>query len=203
MAALAVSVSTESKSKKRKRDPSLPEPDLGQLNSDVPCTPSDVAAPARPRLVKLQVINVKKDQGPIGKKRPYAHVKDWLEQPGHIYTGRNVRVGFSRKRADNSGTGIFNLPHSPFANPFHVTSSVPREAAVAKYVEHMRKSGLVAKFRERLHEELQKHPELDMVQLGCWCRPVKPCHTEELVKAVCHEQEASTDAVDIVFQFVG
>ena len=81
-----------------------------------------------------------------------------------VYVGRH-----------NSGAG---LPSSPLANPFKVSSDLPREAAIEAY-RHWLWQRIQAGDAEVL--AVLRTIDDDSV-LVCWCSP-KPCHAEVIARA--------------------
>lgn len=65
--------------------------------------------------------------------------------------------------------GGWNLPRSPFANPYPTKISGSHEASVRLYIDHIYREGLVYKIEK-----------LRGLTLGCWCKP-KPCHGDILL----------------------
>lgn len=68
--------------------------------------------------------------------------------------------------------GGWNLPSSPFANPFS-TSKYGRDEAIKMYEKYIRNNPNLLK---QLHTLKNK-------TLGCWCKP-EPCHGDVLVKLI-------------------
>lgn len=91
---------------------------------------------------------------------------------GQIIVGCDVYIGRQCYR------GGWNLPKSPFANPFTVKKCGSVEKAVEKYEEYIRgRKDLLALL-----------PQLKGKVLGCWCKKNNltsvPCHGDVLVKLI-------------------
>lgn len=102
------------------------------------------------------VINIRKANL---NKMGYRDLEHWLENPNHIYIGRNM--SFYVKGANES----------KWANPFSV-KEFGREDCLKFYQEHIKESSLI----DDLHELKRK-------VLGCWCHP-EPCHGDVLIKMI-------------------
>jgi hypothetical protein len=81
------------------------------------------------------------------------------EEPHVLYIGRRCT------------RGGYNLPDSPWKNPFGV-KHYGREKAVALYREHILQS----------EELLSRLDELEGRTLGCWCNPDELCHGDVLIE---------------------
>eukprot|EP00286_Rhodomonas_abbreviata_P018800 CAMPEP_0181304586 /NCGR_PEP_ID=MMETSP1101-20121128/9236_1 /TAXON_ID=46948 /ORGANISM="Rhodomonas abbreviata, Strain Caron Lab Isolate" /LENGTH=496 /DNA_ID=CAMNT_0023410367 /DNA_START=43 /DNA_END=1533 /DNA_ORIENTATION=+ len=91
-------------------------------------------------------------------KRGYRDLVHWLENPNHVYIGRNM---------------LFYVPgaeHSKWANPFSV-KKYGRDGCLEMYKEHILKN-------EELRAAL---PELKGMEMGCWCHPER-CHGDVLLE---------------------
>lgn len=102
----------------------------------------------------METINIRKANL---KKIGYRDLEHWLENPNHIYIGRNM---------------VFYVPgsvKSKWANPFNV-KKYGRDKCLELYREHILNSDL----KNQL-------PELKGKVLGCWCCP-DPCHGDILVE---------------------
>ena len=106
------------------------------------------------------VVNVK-----VAFIRPkYANLREWCEDPENVYIGRAGIVFIDGKR--------YPPVASPWANPFKVSDGLPREEAIFKYKDHVKR-----KFGSDFKAELEK---LRGKHLGCWCKPCE-CHGDLLV----------------------
>lgn len=124
-------------------------------------------------VTKTQSIKVKHLRKTYG---PDMDLKKWLEDPNHIYTGRNGRIFIDGE--------IFHYPKSKWANPNVMEkgkkpTKKDYEENFKKYISHLRKSGLLSK--EHLDELRGK-------TLGCFCDTASTtdascmdCHTKVLL----------------------
>ena len=100
------------------------------------------------------IINIKKDNL---KKYGYRDLQHWLEDPNHVYIGRNMS---------------FYVPgaiQSKWANPFSA-KKYGREKCIKMYRKYlMENTELMASLKE-----------LRGKTLGCWCKP-EACHGDILV----------------------
>eukprot|EP00054_Salpingoeca_dolichothecata_P029262 m.229351 g.229351 ORF g.229351 m.229351 type:complete len:145 (-) comp26439_c0_seq2:215-649(-) len=67
--------------------------------------------------------------------------------------------------------GGWNLPQSPFHNPFSAKFSSSRDARIAKFREYILTQPAL----------LSQLPTLHGKVLGCWCAPL-PCHGDVLIE---------------------
>lgn len=67
--------------------------------------------------------------------------------------------------------GGWDLPQSPWANPFVIGRDGARADVIAKYERYVRTRA----------DLLRRLPELTGQTLGCWCAP-EPCHGDVLVR---------------------
>lgn len=115
---------------------------------------------------------------------------DDLMQPPHPQTGRAVadsrmsapRVVHLRRAKGREVVGCtvyigraihqggWDLPQSPWANPFVVGRAGTRADVIARYEAYVR----------RRPDLLRRLPELTGQTLGCWCAP-EACHGDVLV----------------------
>lgn len=100
------------------------------------------------------VINIKKSEL---KKIGYDSLVEWLEDPDHIYIGRNMSFYVN---------GAFA---SKWQNPYTLKKYTIEES-LKLYEKHVKESGLINDIFE-----------LNGKVLGCWCKPDK-CHGDVLQK---------------------
>jgi len=105
--------------------------------------------------MSTKVINIKKENL---TKHGYDDLQNWLEDPNHIYIGRNM--SFYVKGATKS----------KWNNPFAV-KKYGRDKCLELYKEYIESN-------EQLMADL---PELKGKTLGCWCHPDK-CHGDILLE---------------------
>lgn len=140
-------------------------------------------------IVSIKVVSVKKDQDVVGPRKAYVNLKEWSEAPGSLYCGRGERVGMPGKR-------VFTIPASPFRNPFVVEKSKKknkeqkakedlefRQVAIQKFAKYSEEKKLAQELLVALESKLKTNPELQEIQLGCWCKPL-PCHCDVLIQQV-------------------
>ena len=100
----------------------------------------------------------------VKQLRPeYENLLEWLENPNHIYIGRNME---------------FYVPgakKSKWHNPFKV-KQMGIDESLNRYEKYIRESELI--------NELD---ELRGKVLGCWCKPNK-CHGDVLIKLINENQ---------------
>lgn len=85
------------------------------------------------------------------RKAGYESLVKWLENPNHVYIGRNNHY-------------VPGAKQSIWANPFSV-NKYGRDECLRLYKEHVTTNP----------ELMRKLPELKGKILGCWCHP-EPCH---------------------------
>jgi len=102
----------------------------------------------------MEVINIKK-QHLI--KKGYSSLEEWLQDPNHIYIGRNMVCYVKGAVA------------SKWKNPYTV-KKYGIDQCLQLYEQHIVNSDL--------YNQLE---ELDGKVLGCWCKD-DPCHGDILVK---------------------
>lgn len=91
------------------------------------------------------------------KKNGYDSLVKWLEDPSHLYIGRDM------------SRFVPGAKESKWKNPFKVNDDT-RERVLEKYEEYLRKSDLINNL-----------DELQGKVLGCWCHPLG-CHGHVLQK---------------------
>jgi hypothetical protein len=91
------------------------------------------------------------------RKLGYDSLEEWLQDPSHIYIGRNMTAY------------VKGAKKSKWANPFPV-KQYSREECLQMYEKYIRNSDL--------YNQLE---ELRGKKLGCWCKP-EPCHGDVLIK---------------------
>ena len=91
---------------------------------------------------------------------------------GHLVQDCDVYIGCAVNR------GGWNLPVSPWANPFNTYNSGTRAEACRRYEYYLRN------LRPDLMARL---PELEGKRLGCWCAP-ELCHGDVLVNLLEEER---------------
>jgi hypothetical protein len=89
----------------------------------------------------------------------YADLMHWLENPDHIYIGRNVRY-------------VVGANQSKWANPFS-----------KKKYGHARCVEMYKDYITHKPALLSDLSELEGKVLGCWCKPAK-CHGDILVELI-------------------
>jgi len=102
---------------------------------------------------KTEVVNIKVAEL---RKRGYRNLEHWLEDPNHVYIGRNM---------------TFYVPGSvasKWKNPYK--ASLGQDECLRLYREHILTSGLINDIEE-----------LRGKQMGCWCKP-ESCHGDVLVE---------------------
>ena len=102
-----------------------------------------------------KVINIKKFNL---RKLGYNDLEHWLENPNHIYIGRNNPY-------------VNGANSSKWKNTFSV-KKYGRESFIKKFKKYLYKSKLIADIGE-----------LEGKVLGCWCKP-EGCHGDVLVHAL-------------------
>lgn len=118
----------------------------------------------------MSVVNVK-----IIHLRPqYNNLKEWMENPDHVYIGRKGIVFIDNKR--------FPEKDSLWCNPFKIGKDGSREEILDMYREYIEEK--IEK--ECLGDELRS---LKGKVLGCWCSP-QPCHGDILVELINSHIEA-------------
>jgi len=104
------------------------------------------------------VVNVK-----VKYIRPkYKNLEEWLEDPNNVNIGRGNVIRINNKPMPPKS--------SKWANPFKIGKDGTREDVIAKYKEHITKSGLIKDIEE-----------LRGKNLGCWCKP-EHCHGDILLE---------------------
>jgi len=104
----------------------------------------------------MSVINIKKANL---IKLGYDDLENWLEDPNHVYIGRNMVYYVPGAKA------------SKWANPFSV-KTYGREECLKLYREHILGN-------KNLMKRIKK--ELSGKILGCWCAP-EACHGDVLLE---------------------
>ncbi|MHB1910116.1 MAG: DUF4326 domain-containing protein [Nitrososphaerales archaeon] len=92
------------------------------------------------------------------RKQGYRDLLHWLEDPNHIYIGRNM---------------VYYVPgseRSKWCNNYTV-KKYGREECLKLYKEHVIKSGLIKDIEE-----------LRGMTMGCWCSVEEPCHGKILIE---------------------
>ena len=118
----------------------------------------------------MEVVNVrKKNLNKLG----YRDLQHWLEDPNHVYIGRNM--AFYVKGA----------VQSKWANPFSV-KKWGREGALEEYRKHILG-------KEELLNDLI---ELDGMVLGCWVDASAGCHGDVLVELVKERRDKLREEKD-------
>ena len=107
--------------------------------------------------ILTSVVNIKKENL---KKLGYTDLQHWLEDPEHVYIGRDMT------HYVKAATG------SKWQNPFTI-SKYTREDCVKKYKEHVLNN---KELKDSLHELKGK-------VLGCWCKP-QSCHGDILIELI-------------------
>lgn len=106
----------------------------------------------------------------VSQIRPrYQDLKEWCADPQNVYVGRAGVVIIEGQR--------YPPEASPFANPYKVTESLPREATIDAYRTYITR---------RLRDEpalRQQLAQLGGKTLGCWCAPEK-CHADVLAELI-------------------
>lgn len=105
----------------------------------------------------MEIICIKKAEL---KKINYNSLEHWLENPNHVYIGRNMTFYVS------------GATKSKWSNPFSV-KKYGRNGCLNKYREYIQNNA----------ELMAQLPELEGKILGCWCKPEK-CHGDILVELV-------------------
>lgn len=100
------------------------------------------------------VVNIKTSEL---KKNGYANLEKWLEDPSHLYIGRDM------------SRFVKGAKVSKWQNPFKV-NDFTRDQVLEKYEEYIRKS-----------DRMSQLSELEGKVLGCWCHPLG-CHGHILKK---------------------
>ena len=115
---------------------------------------------------QIEVINICKKEL---QKHDYRDLEHWLENPNHIYIGRNLTFY------------VKGAIHSKWANPFSV-KKYNRDECLQLYKEWI-KTGInpITKKKRKegpLHQDID---ELKGKKLGCWCHP-EACHGDVLAQ---------------------
>lgn len=105
----------------------------------------------------MSVVNVRKKEL---NKRGYRDLLHWLEDPNHVYIGRNM-IFYVR-----------GATASKYANPFSA-KKYGLDDCLIKY----------RKYIESSPELLNSIQELKGKELGCWCHPEK-CHGDILLELI-------------------
>lgn len=112
----------------------------------------------------MAVVNVK-----VAHIRPqYDNLKEWMQNPNHVYIGRKGIVFIDGKR--------FPEKDSFWHNPYKIEAGVTREQVLYWYEVYIR-NNLV---HDYVRQELLS---LKGKVLGCWCAP-EPCHGHVLLKLI-------------------
>lgn len=109
------------------------------------------------------VINVKVAHIRTPMRPREYNLRDWMNEPNHVYIGRAGVVFIDGKRFPDRA--------SPFANPFRVGKDGTRDEVIAKYENFIRKNEVLMKDIQGLRGKT----------LGCWCKP-EACHGDVLIK---------------------
>ena len=89
----------------------------------------------------------------------YSDLEQWLQNPNHIYIGRNVRF-------------IKGTTKSKWANPFSL-KKYGRQKCMELYTEY-------------IHSQMELLADINELKgkiLGCWCKPER-CHGDILIKLI-------------------
>lgn len=123
--------------------------------------------------VKVKYIRDNKQKDPNHKR--YENLKEWMENPNHVYIGRQGIVFIKDKKTGKKER--FPKRPSEFANPFKVNKTNSRND-VCKLFE------IYIKNKINKNTELKKRlMNLKGKTLGCWCKP-EACHGDILVNII-------------------
>ena len=112
----------------------------------------------------MSVVNVKL----IHLRPQYNNLKEWMDNPDHIYIGRRGIVFIDNKR--------FPEKDSIWANPFKIGKDGSREEILDLYRDYIE----TKIEKESLGDDLKS---LKGKVLGCWCSP-QPCHGDILIELI-------------------
>jgi hypothetical protein len=112
----------------------------------------------------MEVINVRVEHL---RKHGYANLDEWLNDPSHIYIGRNM-VAY-----------VKGAVQSKWHNPF-TAKKYGLEECLRLYLKYVMDGPL--------YNELE---ELDGKVLGCWCHP-EPCHGHLLMELLARRRAERT-----------
>lgn len=105
------------------------------------------------------------------RKLGYQNLREWMNDPNHVYIGRRGVVFIDGQR--------FPKTDSIWHNPYKISHTQSREQVLSKYEQYLLNS-------PHLMEQL---PQLQNKVLGCWCSnesspEVPTCHAHILQKYI-------------------